>query len=230
MAINDMDDWATQWQLREQIIKQCLWMNESGLNQGTSGNISVRHKDSMLITPSGVPYGQLQPQDIVQMSLEHNRYEWEGHYAPSSEWHFHRAILQSNPLYSAVVHTHSTYATVLSMARLNIPACHYMIAAFGGNTVQCAPYATFGTEELSVNILEAMHERCACLLANHGMVVAGKTLDKAMWAAVELETLSKQYYLGRSLDTLEILSDEEIETVVAKFANYGPKDKGSSEN
>ncbi len=220
-----MAEQFNHWQLREQIIKQCLWMNASGLNQGTSGNISVRYKDTMLITPSGVPYSQLQPQDIAQMSLEHNRYEWEGPYAPSSEWHFHRAILQSDPSYSAVVHTHSTYATVLSMARLHIPACHYMIAAFGGNSVQCAKYATFGTDELSVNILDAMQQRSACLLANHGMVVAGKNLDKAMWAAVELETLSKQYYLGRKLDSLEILSDEEIETVVGKFANYGLQSK-----
>ena len=225
-----MVDLVNHWQLREQIIKQCLWMNDSGLNQGTSGNISVRYKDSMLITPSGVPHSQLQPQDIAQMSLEHHRYEWEGPYAPSSEWHFHRAILQSNPFFGSVVHTHSTYATVLSMARLNIPACHYMIAAFGGNTVQCAQYATFGTDELSVNILEAMHQRSACLLANHGMVVAGKNLDKAMWAAVELETLSKQYYFSKSLNTLAILSDEEIETVVGKFANYGPQDKDSNQS
>jgi L-fuculose-phosphate aldolase len=99
----------SQWELREKIIELCLWMNSSGLNQGTSGNISARYKNSMLITPSGVPYEQLKPTDIAKMSLKHNLYEWKGPFAPSSEWHFHRAILQSNPGFKAVVHTHSTY-------------------------------------------------------------------------------------------------------------------------
>ncbi len=216
------------WQLREKIIELCLWMNSSGLNQGTSGNISARYENTMLITPSGVPYEQLKPQDIVSMSLDHNRYEWDGAYVPSSEWHFHRAILQSNPDFGAVVHTHSTYATVLSMARIKIPACHYMIAAFGGNTIRCSKYATFGTPKLSKNILKAMKKRSGCLMANHGMVVAGKNLDKAMWGAVELETISKQYYLASQLDKMVVLSDDEIERVIAKFANYGPRDKCDS--
>jgi len=211
--------------LREKIIELCLWMNSTGLNQGTSGNISARYKDSMLITPSGVPYEKLEPGDIAEMSLKHNRFEWDGPYAPSSEWHFHRAILQSNPAYKAVVHTHSTYATVLSIAGQEIPACHYMIGAFGGNTVRCSTYATFGTPELSTNILEAIQDRSACLLANHGMVVAGPNLDKAMWGAVELETLSKQYYLSSKLDGMNILSDDEMDRVIAKFADYGPRDK-----
>lgn len=213
------------WQLREKIIELCLWMNSSGLNQGTSGNISARYLNNMLITPSGVPYEQLKPQDIVSMSLDHNRFEWDGENIPSSEWHFHRAILQSNPDFGAVVHTHSTYATVLSMARIKIPACHYMIAAFGGNTIRCAKYATFGTPKLSKNILKAMKNRSACLMANHGMVVAGKNLDKAMWGAVELETISKQYYLASKLDKMAVLPDDEIERVIAKFANYGPREK-----
>ena len=223
-----MTDTVTDWQLRKKIIELCLWMNSSGLNQGTSGNISARYKNSMLITPSGVPYEQLKPRDIIKMSLKHNRYEWTGPYAPSSEWHFHRAILQSNPGYGAVVHTHSTYATVLSMAGKKIPACHYMIAAFGGHTVRCSKYATFGTPELSTNILKAMKNRSACLLGNHGMVVAGVNLDKAMWGAVELETLSKQYYLASKLEDMEILSKDEMNRVIAKFANYGPQDKGGS--
>lgn len=220
-----MADLENQLQLRKKIIELCLWMNSSGLNQGTSGNISARYKNSMLITPSGVAYSELQPQDIAEMSLEHSRYEWNGPYAPSSEWHFHRAILQSQPSYCAVIHTHSTYATVLSMAQKKIPACHYMIAAFGGSSVRCAKYATFGTVDLSNNILRAMRNRSACLMANHGMVVAGTNLDKAMWAAVELETLSKQYYLASRMKKITILSNKEIETVLEKFANYGPKDK-----
>lgn len=222
-----MTESINHWQLREKIIELCLWMNSTGLNQGTSGNISARYKNSMLITPSGVPYEQLKPHDIARMSLKHNRYEWKGPYAPSSEWHFHRAILQSNPAYGAVVHTHSTYSTVLSMAGKRIPACHYMIAAFGGHTVRCSKYATFGTPELSTNILKAMKRRSACLIGNHGMVVAAANLDKAMWGAVELETLSKQYYLASKLEDMEILSKAEIDRVIAKFANYGPQDKNS---
>ena len=220
-----MTDSENQLQLREKIIELCLWMNSSGLNQGTSGNISARFRNSMLITPSGVAYSELQPEDIAEMSLEHNRYEWNGPYAPSSEWHFHRAILQSQPSYGAVIHTHSTYATVLSMAKTKIPACHYMVAAFGGSTVRCAKYATFGTEKLSNNILRAMRNRSACLMANHGMVVAGTNLDKAMWAAVELETLSKQYYLASGMKKITILSKKEIKIVLEKFADYGPKNK-----
>jgi len=227
LAETEMADSEDQLALREQIIEQCLWMNSSGLNQGTSGNISVRYKDTMLITPSGIPYGQLKPDDIAAMSLKHDRFEWEGPCKPSSEWHFHRAILQSQPSYGAIVHTHSTYATVLSMANTKIPACHYMIAAFGGNTVRCSKYATFGTPKLSTNILKAMKNRSACLMANHGMVVAGTTLSKAMWAAVELETLSKQYYLASRLDNMVVLPNKEMDRVVKKFANYGQKDKNS---
>ncbi len=225
-----MTDSIDHWELREKIIELCLWMNSSGLNQGTSGNISARYKKSMLITPSGIPYEQLKPTDICKMSLKHNRLEWSGPHKPSSEWHFHRAILQSNAEYGAVVHTHSTYATALSMAGTRIPACHYMIAAFGGHTVRCSKYATFGTPELSKNILKAMRNRSACLMSNHGMVVAGSDLDKAMWGAVELETLSKQYYLASSLNSIDILSKDEIRRVVAKFQNYGPKSKTQTTN
>lgn len=211
------------WEIRQKIIDQCLYMNSSGLNQGTSGNISVRYKDYMIITPSGVPYDQLSPGDLCRMSLNHDRYEWRGDFKPSSEWHFHRSILQSDNEYGAVIHTHSTYATVLSIARESIPPCHYMIAAFGGNDVRCADYALFGSEELSNNILNAMRGRSACLMGNHGMVVAGANLDKAMWAAVELETLSKQYYLARQLNNLTLLNDAEMADVHEGFRRYAGK-------
>ena len=216
---------TTQRYLRERIIELCLEMNRSGLNQGTSGNISARFNDDMLITPSGVPYDQLKPSHIARMPINSKKLEWKGPYKPSSEWHFHRAILRSNQSLGAVVHTHSTYATVLSIARKHIPACHYMIAAFGGNSVRCADYATFGTSALSDNILDAMQERTACLLANHGMVVGGKDLDNAMWGAVELETLSKQFYLADMANGMTVLPDEEMDTVLEKFKSYGPKDK-----
>lgn len=223
-----MTETADQWELREKIIEHCIWMNDSGLNQGTSGNISIRYQDTMLITPSGIPYEKLKPVDIAQMSLLNDLHEWDGPHKPSSEWHFHRAILQSDSSYQAVIHTHSMYATTLSIGRVEIPACHYMIAAFGGNTVRCADYATFGTPELSAGILRAMENRSACLMANHGMVVAGSSLEKAMWAAVELETLSKQYYLARTLGRMVVLPDDEIDFVVEKFADYGPQEKSAA--
>lgn len=206
---------------RSKIIELCLYMNSSGLNQGTSGNISALHEGNMLITPSGIPYEKLEPQHIAKMSLDAGTDAWDGPYKPSSEWHFHRAILNSHPDFGAVVHTHSMFSTILSMAHTEIPACHYMIAAFGGSTVRCAGYATFGTPELSASILRAMHERSACLMGNHGMVVAGADLNKAMWAAVELETLASQYYHARMAGEVKLLAEEEISLIVEKFKGYG---------
>lgn len=207
--------------LRKKIIALCRDMNATGLNQGTSGNISARHNDHMLITPSGVPYDVMKPGMIARMRVHDDSESWVGPCKPSSEWHFHRAILQSNDAFGAVVHTHSTFATVLSMSQTTIPACHYMIAAFGGGTVRCADYATYGTVELSNNIITAMQDRSACLLANHGMIAAGADLDKAMWAAVELETLARQYYHAAALGDVTVLSDAEIATVLQKFKSYG---------
>lgn len=179
----------------------------------------------MLITPSGIPYEALKVADIASMSVSGGEYEWHGPYKPSSEWHFHRAILQSDANFGAVIHTHSMYSTILSIGRREIPACHYMIAAFGGNTVRCADYATFGTQELSRNVLKAMHERSACLMANHGMVVADSNLDKCMWAAVELETLAKQYYHADLAGAMTLLDEGEINTVLGEFENYGLQEK-----
>jgi len=214
--------------LRKQIIKLCQQMNASGLNQGTSGNISARVGDHMLITPSGIAYDSLTPKDIAKMTLNSDDPSWQGPCKPSSEWHFHRAILQNKPDLGAVIHTHSMFATILSIGREDIPACHYMIAAFGGNTVKCAKYATFGTPELSNNIIKAMKDRSACLLANHGMIAAGVNLDSAMWAAVELETLSKQYYFAKQLGKMVILPKKEMDNVLEKFKDYGQKKKNET--
>lgn len=211
--------------LRTRIIALCREMNATGLNQGTSGNISARIGGDMLITPSGVPYDELEPEAIVRGTLEGDAPEWRGDWKPSSEWHFHRAILQAKPEQGAIVHTHSTFATVLSIGRRDIPACHYMIAAFGGATVRCADYATFGTPELSANALVAMEDRSACLLANHGMIACGATLDKAMWAAVELETLSRQYFHALQLGGAVVLDGAEMARVAGKFKSYGPRPK-----
>lgn len=212
---------------REKIIALARSMNATGLNQGTSGNISARVADRMLITPSGVPYDDMTANDIASMAIDSDLYEWQGPYKPSSEWHFHRAILQNKQSAGAVVHTHSSYATALSIARVEIPACHYMIAAFGGETVRCADYATFGTPQLSEVILAAMKDRTACLMANHGMVVTGADLDSAMWAATELETLAKQYHLASSLKCMTVLPTAEIETVLEAFKDYGPQSKNA---
>src|SRR5690554_6204252 len=145
--------------LRSDIVAKCRWMNASGLNQGTSGNISARHKDRLLITPSGVAYEELEPEHIAAMALDGDYGAWTGPLAPSSEWRFHLDIALKRPDIGAVVHTHSTYATTLSICRREIPACHYMIAAAGGSTIRCADYATFGTAELSENALKSLEGR-----------------------------------------------------------------------
>lgn len=215
----------TENQIRKKIIALCLQMNASGLNQGTSGNISARFNEFMLITPSGIPYEELKPADIAKMKIDDDSFVWTGPSKPSSEWHFHRAILQAYPDLHAIVHTHSTFATVVSIARDDIPACHYMIAAFGGNSVRCSEYETFGTPELSASMLKAMKNRTACIMANHGMVAGGKNLDNAMWAAVELETLCKQYYYAKQAGDMVVLPDDEMERVLVKFASYGQVQK-----
>lgn len=218
----------TERKLRKHIIKLCLEMNATGLNQGTSGNISARYKDQMLITPSGIPYRDLAPEHIAVMPLDQLDLVWDGPCKPSSEWHFHLSILQAKPDAGAIIHTHSMFATIVSIARESIPACHYMIAAFGGNSVNCATYATFGTPELSTNILAAMHERNACLLANHGMLATGVDLDKAMWSAVELETLAKQYWHARLAGGMVVLPEDEMARVLEKFGGYGQRKPSSS--
>lgn len=209
---------------RQSIIDHCRNMNASGLNQGTSGNISVRFGDRMLITPSGIPYDSITPEMIASLPLNGDG-EYEGPKKPSTEWPFHLDIQKSRPDVGAVVHTHSTFATILSITRRPIPACHYMIAAFGGPEIRVADYARYGTKELSNNILKAMEERSACLMANHGMIATGSSLAKAMWAAVELETIAKQYYHSLLIGDPIILPDEEIAAVVESFASYGLQDK-----
>ena len=206
--------------LRNAIIHQCRWMNNTGLNQGTSGNISARYNDQMLITPSAIPYAALTPEMITSMPVNGTYGSWDGPYKPSTEWRFHLDILRTRSEINSVVHTHSTYATVMAIAGKEIPAVHYMIAAFGGSTVRCAPYARFGTKALSEYALTALENRMACLLANHGMITIGPTLEKAMWLAVELETLAKQYYLALSLGDPVLLSEEDIKETMIAFSDY----------
>lgn len=211
--------------LREEIVACCQEMNSSGINQGTSGNISVRFKDRMLISPSATPYDQMTPEMIASVGLEDTSGTYEGPLKPSTEWRFHQKLLRDRPDAGAVVHAHPTYCTTLAIARKEIPSCHYMIAAFGGTSVRCAGYATFGTEELSILAIEAMQDRTACLLANHGMIAIGENLAKAMWRAIELETIAKQYYLSLQIGGPTLLSDEEIEDTMKGFSGYGLQDK-----
>ena len=199
-------------------------MNAEGYNQGTSGNISARFGDRMLITPSGVPYEDLTPEKITSMAIDGTNDSYEGPLKPSSEWHFHRDILLARPEQGAVVHLHSTFATVLAMARKPIPACHYMVACFGGSDVRCGGYARYGTPELSRIAVKALEGRAACLLANHGMIALGPNLEKALWTAVELETLAKQYYYALAIGGPVLLTDEHINETLSSISTYGLQD------
>ena len=212
-------------ELRRGIIQAACRMNAIGLNQGTSGNISARFEDRMLITPSGVPYDALEPGDIASLPIDAEYGAWDGPLRPSSEWRFHLDITRARPEVGAIVHAHSTFATTLACCRKEIPACHYMIAASGGPVIRCADYATYGTKELSIAALKALEGRSCCLLANHGMIATGPDLGKAMWLAIELETIAKQYYFALALGGPVLLPDEEIANVLDRFKDYGPRAK-----
>lgn len=212
--------------LRQAIVDKARWMNASGLNQGTSGNISARHGDRMLITPSATPYDQMTAEMIASMPIEGDYGSWDGPLKPSTEWRFHLDIMKSRPDVGGIVHTHSTFATVLAIARRPIPACHYMMAAFGGMDIRVADYATYGTKELSEAALRALEGRSGCLLANHGMIATGANLDKAMWLAVELETIAKQYYHTLLIGGPVLLSEGAIDDTVKAFGSYGLQDPG----
>jgi L-fuculose-phosphate aldolase len=209
---------ASELEKRRSIIDACQRMNTLGINQGTSGNISLRHGAGMLITPTSVPYEEMRPEQIVLMNLDG---AFNPGQRPSSEWRFHRDILKARPEAQAVVHAHPPYATTLAIMGREIPPLHYMIAAAGGDTIRCAPYATFGTEELSRHAVAALENRQACLLAHHGMIAIGPSLAKAMWLAVEVETLARQYHGCLQIGTPPLLSKSEIENVRARMAGYG---------
>lgn len=215
---------AEETAARQAIIDNCLRMNSAGLNHGTAGNVSLRHGDRMLITPSATPYEAMRPEMIASMPLEGEYGAWDGPLRPSTEWRFHLDILRARSDVGAVVHAHPPFATVLAIARKPIPACHYMIAAFGGADVRCGGYARFGTKELSEEALKALEGRNGCLLANHGAIAVAPTLAKAMWLAIELEALAAQYYRSLQIGGPVILTDREIEDARAAFAGYGLRD------
>jgi L-fuculose-phosphate aldolase len=210
---------------RKSIIQSALSMNALGINQGTSGNVSVRYGDRMLITPSGVPYEELDPRDLCATKIKTGGKSWDGDLPPSSEWRFHLNIYQERPDVGAVVHTHSTYATVLAICGKPIPAVHYMVAASGGTEIRIAKYATYGTEQLSKNALEALEGRTCCLLKNHGVIATGPNIKRALWLASEVETVARQYYLSLAIGGGDIIPDDEINRIIEGFKRYGPLSK-----
>ncbi len=207
---------------RQAIIDACRRMNALGINQGTSGNISVRHVDGLLVTPTSVPYEAMTPDQIVFMTMEGAHAPGQ---KPSSEWRFHRDILKSRPDVNAVVHAHPTYCTILAIMGMEIPPVHYMIAAAGGDSIRCAPYATFGTAELSDHAVRALEGRLACLLDHHGMIAVGPSLAKALWLAVEVETLARQYHACLQIGKPPLLPKDEIENVRVRMAGDGHADQ-----
>ncbi|MFA9460763.1 class II aldolase/adducin family protein [Thiohalorhabdus methylotrophus] len=205
---------------RRSLVAAMDELGQAGLNQGASGNVGLRVPGGLLITPSGVPYEQLRPGDLVEQDMEGGVVQ--GRLRPSSEWRFHRDILAAYPETDAVVHVHSPYATALACLNRPIPAFHYMVAVAGGMEIPLAPYATFGSQELSDQLLAAMGDLRACLLANHGLVVRATGLEQALGLAREVENLARQYLLALQAGDPVLLGLEEMERVLERFAGYGP--------
>ena len=207
--------------LRLRLIETAVEMNRSGINQGTSGNLSIRHEDGMLITPSGMSYTSLEPDDIVFVDREGRQ---QGLRLPSSEWRIHHDIYCARADAGAIVHAHPTACTALACMHKPIPAFHYMVAVAGGHDIACAPYATFGSQELSNNVLAALAGRKASLMANHGLVCLAEGLDKAIALAIEVEQLARTYLQCLAVGEPVILDDEEMDRVLMKFRTYGVQD------
>lgn len=204
--------------VRTGIVDALQSMARLGINKGTAGNISVRADRGFYISPTGLPYEGMTPDKIVLMNWDGT---FEGDVLPSSEWQFHRAILTERTELNAVVHTHSTNATAVSILERDIPAIHYVIAGAGGNNIPCARYETFGSAELARSILTAMKDRRACLIAHHGTIAAGATLAKAMALAVTVEELATLYLACLPFGEPPTLSDEEMAKVLSKYGTYG---------
>lgn len=205
--------------LSREIIETCLEMTSLGLNQGTAGNVSARYENGMLITPSGIPYERLTENMIVYVD---NDGKYDKGQLPSSEWRFHLAAYQTRPDANAVVHNHAVHCTAVSILNRPIPAIHYMIAAAGGNSIPCAPYATFGTRELSEHVSVALKNRKATLLQHHGLIACEANLEKALWLAHEVEVQARLYLSTLAIvDPVPELDDEEIAIVLEKFKSYG---------
>ena len=205
--------------LRNEIIRTTLRMNELGINQGKAGNVSARMDGGFLITPTGIAYEETKAEQIVAMKLDGTQ---EGSVLPSSEWRFHRDIYATGGDHvNAIVHTHAPYATTLACMDRGIPPFHYMVAVAGGSDIRCAPYATFGTQELSDHVIAALQHRKACLMSHHGMIACGENLQKALALAVEVETLARMYWQVLQIGEPALLSEAEMGVVIDKFQTYG---------
>ena len=204
--------------IRSEIVRALQSMAALGLNKGSSGNISVRADAGFYISPTGLGYADMTPQQIVLL-------DWDGSYdgdiLPSSEWQFHRDILVERPELNAVVHTHAAHATAVSVLGHDIPAIHYMVAAAGGNNIRCARYETFGSAELGPSILLALQGRGACLMAHHGMIAADTSLARAMALAVTVEEMAHLYLQVLAIGEPQVLPDDEMARVLEKFKTYG---------
>jgi L-fuculose-phosphate aldolase len=212
--------------LREAVIGACRELVRRGLALGTSGNVSVRRDERhFFISPTGMPYDSLEPDDIPLMHFDGR---WFGRRLPSSEWRFHRDVFASRNDVAALVHTHSPQATSLACTGRGIPAFHYMVAIAGGSDIRCAPYCTFGTQELSAAAVAALAGRKACLLANHGVIALGADLPAALALAGEIENLAAQYCAALAIGEVRILDEEEMRRVLDKFRTYGKQDAPDS--
>ncbi|WP_232698039.1 L-fuculose-phosphate aldolase [Brevibacillus daliensis] len=209
---------------RETIVEFGIKMANSTLTTGTGGNLSIMNRELgyMAITPTGVPYETMKPEDVVIMDLENNVID--GKLKPSSEFDMHSIVYRNRTDVDALVHCHAIYATTLSTLRLPLPAVDYLVAHAGGKDVRCAEYATYGSPELAVNALKGMEGRTAVLLANHGLNSAGKTMAEAFAKAEQLEFCSQLYLQAKAAGEPVILSDEEMERNVEKFKTYGKQD------
>jgi L-fuculose-phosphate aldolase len=206
--------------LRREVAEVYRDLGRLGLNTGSTGNVSARTRQGMLITQTGATAESVNPDSLIAMALDGTIRTPAGNSGPSSEWAMHAAIYMADPSARAIVHTHADACTALACLNEGLPAFHYMIASFGGCDVRCAPYVTFGTPELAALATEALVGRSACLLANHGMIVHAASPRQALTAALRLETLCRQYLLARSAGTPRLLTDDEMTAAIRRFETY----------
>ena len=209
---------------RGELVSTARRMSQLGLTPGTSGNVSVRTTKGFFVTPSGMPYDELGPDDVVAVDADGTIRP--GQRAPSTEWRLHRDILAARPDMQAIVHTHSLFCTTLSCLRRALPAIHYTVVLANSDEIPCADYATFGTAELAASVVRALGRGHACLMANHGMVALGDSLAAALRLAADVETLAAQYWHAVQLGQPHVLSRDELDRVRAQFAGYGQPRRG----
>jgi len=203
--------------LQEQVLATAQAMNNQGLNQGTSGNVSVRDGAGFWITPSALPYDRCQPNDVVWVERSGKS---RGKRKPSSEWRMHADIYRAYPQAGAILHAHSLCCSTLACLERSIPAFHYMVAIAGGNSIRCAPYATFGTQALSDTVVEALRDRTAALLGHHGMVCFASDLDRVLALAIEVEALASVYLQALQVEEPPVLPESEMIEVLYRFKDY----------